>query len=87
MGLAYVKKLVSDSLGLSRPVEHPAAFGLDQATVAKLGPTLDSTEMAGRITGMTPGSGWTWPRVCFQGHVADRQLRGWCCWWATVRPR
>ncbi|MEZ4715643.1 MAG: DUF2309 domain-containing protein [Caldilineaceae bacterium] len=55
VGLAYVKKLVSDSLGLSRPVEHPAAFGLDQATVAKLGPTLDSTEMAGRITGMTPG--------------------------------
>ncbi|MCB0161163.1 MAG: DUF2309 family protein, partial [Caldilineaceae bacterium] len=55
VGLAYVKKLVSDSLGLSRPVEHPSTFGLDQATVAKLGPTLESNALAGRITGMTPG--------------------------------
>ncbi len=41
VGLAYARKLVTDTLGLSRPVEAPAAAALDAAVHARLGPRMD----------------------------------------------
>jgi len=54
VGLAYIKKLITDSLGKSRPVEHPASYGLDKEVSARLGPRLEPREVAGRMTGMAP---------------------------------
>jgi len=54
VGLAYLKNLVLDTLGRSRPVPHPAKFGLDAATYKRLSPAIAAHEMGDRITGMTP---------------------------------
>jgi uncharacterized protein YbcC (UPF0753/DUF2309 family) len=53
VGLAYVKKIITDSLGKTRPVSQPAQFGLDQEIYDRLTPRLDPKEMAGRLTGMS----------------------------------
>jgi uncharacterized protein YbcC (UPF0753/DUF2309 family) len=41
-GLLYAPKLLSDSLGWSRPVPNPATQGLDRAQVEQLAPALES---------------------------------------------
>ncbi|MFP4560179.1 MAG: YbcC family protein [Thiohalorhabdus sp.] len=47
-GLLYLPKLLTDSLGLTRPVPHPEAKGLDRGAAAGLGPDLDGrTRSAG----------------------------------------
>ncbi len=53
LGLTYGAKLVSDSLGFTRPVPHPNADGLDAGTVARLSPQIAAGEVAGRETGLT----------------------------------
>jgi hypothetical protein len=52
VGLAYVKKLVGDTLGLTRPVPHPKTRGLSEAEGRALGPTLTPGVRDGRKTGM-----------------------------------
>jgi uncharacterized protein YbcC (UPF0753/DUF2309 family) len=54
VGLVYLKNLVLDTLGSSRPVPHPTTFGLDKTTQERLTPTIASHEMGDRISGMTP---------------------------------
>lgn len=53
VGLAYVKNLVMDTLGLGRPVPHPAKFGLDTGTYERLAPSIDLHAVGGRTAGMT----------------------------------
>lgn len=53
VGLAYVTKLITDSLGKSRPVEAPDRFGLTNAVAMKLAPHLESEQTGERKTGMT----------------------------------
>jgi uncharacterized protein YbcC (UPF0753/DUF2309 family) len=50
-GLSLAGKLVSDSLGLTRPVHDPNTDGLDAANIGRLGPRIDPGVMAGRATG------------------------------------
>ncbi len=54
VGLAYARKLVTDSFGFTRPVPHPSLDGISAATQARLGPTLEPSELAGRATGIAP---------------------------------
>jgi hypothetical protein len=51
MGLTYVGKLVTDSLGLSRPVAHPHCDGIAHEHLHRLGPQIDPAIVAGRATG------------------------------------
>jgi len=53
VGLVYLKKLVTDSLGKTRPVSPPAEAGLDNDILSRLGPRLTTGEAHGRQTGMT----------------------------------
>ncbi|NDJ85659.1 MAG: DUF2309 domain-containing protein [Chloroflexi bacterium] len=53
VGLAYLKNLVLDTLGRGRPVPHPATFGLDKDTQARLTPNITPYEEGERITGMS----------------------------------
>jgi len=53
VGLAYVRKLLLDTLGITRPVPHPAQFGLDAKTRAHVAPSLDPRIIDGRTTGMS----------------------------------
>ncbi|MFP4436856.1 MAG: YbcC family protein [Chloroflexaceae bacterium] len=53
VGLAYVKNLVMDILGRSRPVPHPAKFGLDSHTYEQLSPSIAPREIGDRSAGMT----------------------------------
>lgn len=53
VGLVYVTKLITDSLGKSRPVESPARFGLSNTVAMKLVPRLESEQTGERKTGMT----------------------------------
>ncbi|MEZ4835991.1 MAG: DUF2309 domain-containing protein [Caldilineaceae bacterium] len=53
VGLAYLKKLITDSLGKTRPVSLPAEFGLDDDVLARLTPKVDAYEVNGRMSGMT----------------------------------
>jgi hypothetical protein len=46
-GLLYVFKLVTDSLGWTRPVPHPETAGLGRLDTAALGPDLDAAPPAG----------------------------------------
>lgn len=46
-GLLYVVKLVTDSLGWTRPVPHPETVGLGGGDIAALGPDLDAATPAG----------------------------------------
>jgi uncharacterized protein YbcC (UPF0753/DUF2309 family)/NADH:ubiquinone oxidoreductase subunit 5 (subunit L)/multisubunit Na+/H+ antiporter MnhA subunit len=51
VGLAYLPKLLTDSLGLTRPVPHPSHDGVDANT--SLGPDLSRRTHAGREVGLT----------------------------------
>ncbi len=53
VGLAYTWKLLTDSLGLTRPEPEPATDSLDAATARRLGPTVAPGTLCGRTTGMT----------------------------------
>ncbi|OAN46535.1 hypothetical protein A6A03_12110 [Chloroflexus islandicus] len=52
VGLAYLRKLLLDTLGITRPVPHPATFGLDADTRARVKPSLEPRPINGRVTGM-----------------------------------
>ena len=53
VGLAYVRKLALDTLGITRPVPHPATFGLDAHTRERVAPSLEPRTLGGRTTGVT----------------------------------
>lgn len=57
-GLLYVLKLVTDSLGWTRPVPHPETVGLGHLESPVLGPDLD----AARPAGAEDDGGWGIPR-------------------------
>jgi len=42
-GLMYLPKLLTDSLGWTRPVPDPSTQGLDAPALARIGPSLDAT--------------------------------------------
>ena len=54
MGLSYAVRIVSDSLGLTRPVPNPRLEGLDAKVVGRIGPRLETRALAGRMSGFTP---------------------------------
>ena len=70
-GLMYAPKLLTDSLGWSRPVPDPYTQGLDQQTIARIGPTLAEVPKVqacpDRADSGIPASDWV-------GH-AERILR------------
>jgi uncharacterized protein YbcC (UPF0753/DUF2309 family) len=53
VGLSLAGKLVSDSLGMTRPVHDPNTDGLDAAHIGRLGPRIDPGVISGRATGFT----------------------------------
>ncbi len=57
-GLLYALKLITDSLGWTRPVPHPETVGLGRLDLAALGPDLDATAPAGA----EDDGGWGIPR-------------------------
>jgi hypothetical protein len=57
-GLLYALKLVTDSLGWTRPVPDPETVGLGRAATAALRPDLDAAPPAGA----EDGGGWGIPR-------------------------
>ncbi|NBB73535.1 MAG: DUF2309 family protein, partial [Bacteroidetes bacterium] len=52
VGLAYLPKMVTDTLGWTRPVPDPDTNGLDQVAAAQKGPRLAPDEHAGHAVGM-----------------------------------
>jgi len=54
VGLAFVRKLVTDGFGRTRPVPHPSRDRLDESALRRLGPGLEPGEVAGRATGLPP---------------------------------
>jgi uncharacterized protein YbcC (UPF0753/DUF2309 family) len=52
-GLLYASKIVSDTLGLTRPVKDPNIDGLDSAVVGRVGPQIEPRTVEGRETGFT----------------------------------
>lgn len=52
VGLAYLPKMVTDTLGWTRPVPDPDTNGLDQAAAAQKGPSLAPSEHAAHAVGM-----------------------------------
>jgi hypothetical protein len=53
VGLAYAKKLVTDSFGRTRPVELPSRFGLDDDAGGRIAPALSPGRLDGRAVGIT----------------------------------
>jgi uncharacterized protein YbcC (UPF0753/DUF2309 family) len=53
VGLAYLPKIITDSLGRTRPVHTPGDYGLDDDVRARLAPRLEPGMISGRATGMT----------------------------------
>jgi uncharacterized protein YbcC (UPF0753/DUF2309 family) len=52
VGLAYIRKLVTDGLGLTRPVANPQHDGIAAEARRALGPTLEPKSLAERATGL-----------------------------------
>ncbi|WP_052341476.1 YbcC family protein [Salinarimonas rosea] len=52
-GLLFAGKLVGDSLGRTRPVTPPAVDGLDADAARRLGPTLEPSDVDGRLAGIS----------------------------------
>lgn len=52
-GLLYASKIISDSLGLTRPVKDPHIYGLDKTVIGRLGPRIEPRNVGGRETGFT----------------------------------
>ncbi|MFL5338257.1 MAG: YbcC family protein, partial [Geminicoccaceae bacterium] len=55
MGLTFAAKILSDSLGLTRPVQDPNVDGLDRRVIERIGPRLEPREVDGRATGFDAG--------------------------------
>jgi uncharacterized protein len=55
MGLTFAAKILSDSLGLSRPVKDPNVDGLDREVLDRIGPRLEPRQVDGRATGFDAG--------------------------------
>jgi uncharacterized protein YbcC (UPF0753/DUF2309 family) len=53
-GVLYLGKMISDSLGLTRPVKDPNIDGLDRDVVGKVGPRIEARTVGGRQTGFDP---------------------------------
>ncbi|MDT7933903.1 MAG: DUF2309 domain-containing protein [Sphingomonadaceae bacterium] len=53
-GLLFAPKLVSDSLGLTRPAPNPRYDGLDPEDREHLGPRIDPKIVGGKMTGFDP---------------------------------
>ena len=53
-GLTYAVKIVSDSLGLTRPAPDPVFDGLDADVIPRIGPRLEPRQIGDRHTGLTP---------------------------------
>ncbi len=53
VGLAYLRKLLLNTLGMSRPVTHPSTFGLSPSIRARVKPSLDPQPLGNRTAGMT----------------------------------
>ncbi|WP_298113437.1 YbcC family protein [Bradyrhizobium sp.] len=53
-GLSYAPKIVTDSLGATRPVPQPSVDGLDEDVARRVGPRLEARVIAGRSTGFSP---------------------------------
>ncbi len=51
MGLTFAGKILSDSLGFTRPVKDPNVDGLDKRVIDRIGPRLEPREVGGRATG------------------------------------
>ncbi len=51
MGLTFAGKILSDTLGLTRPVQDPNTDGLDGSVIGRIGPRLEPREVGGRDTG------------------------------------
>jgi len=54
VGLLYARKLVTDTLGMTRTVAHPAHDGVYAGAHHRLGPTLEPVTIDGRTTGLAP---------------------------------
>lgn len=54
VGLTFGVKMVGDSLGLTRTVEHPEFEGLDRSILHRVGPTIEPQSAGGRQTGFAP---------------------------------
>lgn len=52
VGLSYAAKIVSDSLGLTRPAPDPNLDGLDADVIPHIGPRLDARLVGDRMTGL-----------------------------------
>ncbi len=53
VGLSYAVKIVSDSLGLTRPAPDPNLDGLDKDVLPRVGPRLDARVVGERATGLS----------------------------------
>ncbi|PPD44082.1 MAG: hypothetical protein CTY15_08470 [Methylocystis sp.] len=53
-GLTFAGKIVSDSLGLTRPVPDPNLDGLDSDVIRRVGPRLETRMVGDRLTGLNP---------------------------------
>jgi uncharacterized protein YbcC (UPF0753/DUF2309 family) len=52
-GLTFAAKIVSDSLGVTRPVHDPNTDGLDAGVIGRLGPRIEVRTVGGRTTGFS----------------------------------
>ena len=55
MGLTFAGKILSDTLGLTRPVQDPNTDGIDRSVIGRIGPRLEPREVGGRATGFDAG--------------------------------
>lgn len=55
VGLTFGGKMIGDSLGLTRTVEHPEFEGLDRSIQDRVGPTIEQQSAGDRQTGFAPG--------------------------------
>lgn len=53
VGLVFSRKLITDSLGKTRPVKPASTYGLDKQISARLKPGVHPGKLAGRATGLT----------------------------------
>jgi len=54
-GLLFAGKIVSDSMGWTRPVLQPALDGLDRSVAGRVAPSLAPATLGGRTVGFTAG--------------------------------
>ena len=51
-GLAFAGKLIGDATGLTRPVTHPSADGLDEEVLKRIVPVVEEGSLGARKTGI-----------------------------------